>query len=399
MKGRQRGLAAVVTVAGVLALVAWSTWRGDRDGEESARRWAGEQWDVARGCFLGTPAGRGEAESELVVKLCGRLLETRLSPPEGTPWPARCVGLLTGVRDAGDADAIAALEILAPRVTPEMSLEDAAEALRELAGPIATLDEAMPPGAAWDPPAAGPPVALILESLDDALAPPQRPFLSASAGEARLFDELGERRITGAPGGPWTLERPDAAPTELSPPTPTARHPRFGAGGLVWLDDDVIHAGEVEVPHRVEGADGLALCGDAHWILAAGERVFRAPAQPIRPTPPRAGVRVACDASRVVLAWPEEGRFRLVACTDAGCAALPPLPAGGDLQLAVRGETIVAAARDPESGVPVTRRLDGDAWSAPSPAPRGRLSADAEAFTLTTADGRAVRSETGLSFR
>ncbi|MEQ8725276.1 MAG: hypothetical protein RID81_28580 [Sandaracinaceae bacterium] len=412
MKARQRGLAAVVTVAGVLGLVVWSTWRSDREGEESAHRWAGEQWDVARSCFVGTPVGRGEPESELVVKLWAQLLESRLRPPEGTPWPERCVGLLASVRGRGDADALATLEVLAPRVTPEMAPSAAAEALRALAAPIAVLDETMPPGARYDVPPPEPlPIALIVESLDVPFEPPRRPFLEARAGDAVLFDELGDRRITGATGGPFALETPDGPPTALTPPTPAARHPRFVDARpaqprvleprIAWLDDGVIHLDDVTVPHEVEGATQLAVCGDAHWIVGAEHGVYLAPARPIRPPPPRAGVRVACDATAVVLAWPDEDRFTLARCDRAGCAALPPLTMGGDLQIAVHDGAVVATGRDPESGLTVARVGHGsrDAWSAPSPTPRGRLSASAEGFTITTAAGRTVRSDTGLLFR
>ena len=74
---------------------------------------------------------------------------------------------------------------------------------------------------------------------------------------------------------------------------------------------------------------------------------------------------------------------------------------GGDLQIAVHDGAVVATGRDPESGLTVARVGHGsrDAWSAPSPTPRGRLSANAEGFTITTAAGRSVRSDTGLLFR
>lgn len=421
----------MVTVAGALAIWTFASLRQQDRTEALSRRWLGEQWDVARHCLLGTPLGRGEGADAIARRLEARLLETLAeaseaeAPPDPeTLWPTRCVPRLADLRadpsvmDADPGDAVATLEVLAPRVIrvgpngPGMlALGDAAARARELAGPIATLDEAMPSGGEYAPERyadAAPrvPPADVIRSLACATrAPARRPFFRAALGDAVLYDELEtdarSMRLTGEPAGAaHTLSVASAEGTETRPLEARGTHPRFwDARTLLWLDGGRVvrapldGAAEAPVDLGVE-ARGLALCraGEtAHLLLATeeGPRWVRwtpgaAPGPPVsvRPAPPPAGVVLACSGEAVALAWPDEGRWVGARCADGGCAALPPLEAGGDLQLAVKGDALLAVARGRRTDLRLARRLEDDGWSAPTAVLRGDLGVEGDRFVL-----------------
>src|SRR5690606_19150313 len=102
---RSRIIAGFLTIAGVVAIRAFSAARQPDQTEALSRQWVGEQWDVARHCLLGTPIGRGQ-DAEAIAALLDRMLVDTLAraseadePPERDAlWPARCAPLLPSLR-------------------------------------------------------------------------------------------------------------------------------------------------------------------------------------------------------------------------------------------------------------------------------------------------------------
>lgn len=233
--GKSQGVASLVTIAGVAAIWAMGAWRQEGQTEALARRWAGEQWDVARRCLVGTPIGRSEGVEALREKLEHELVwdVVRQASSEHR-WPARCAALLPSLdvspsilrTDPGDA--LSTLNVLVSRVLTSdaegvFSMREAAARARELAEPIALLDAAMPSGAEYDPasfarPDVGVPARAVLASLacperDSDAAPCTAPICeSAPALEgapplAMLATEHALLAITLAPGTDLPLAR------------------------------------------------------------------------------------------------------------------------------------------------------------------------------------------------
>src|SRR5690606_3902017 len=172
---------------------------------------------------------------------------------------------------ADPGDALATLEVLAPRVLQpgadaHLSLRDAALRAGELAAPIAILDEAMPSGAEYDAsafvrPDLGVPADVVLASL--ACPPAELVEVEAEAADLEGFD------------------------------------------------------------------DELTFCraGDRrHAIASRGDRRFwiGPDAEPVSITPAPSGAPVlACSERALVIAWRAREAWQLTRCAGGRCAALP----------------------------------------------------------------------------
>lgn len=401
---KRRAIAGLVTVAGVVLIWAWSTVRQGEQTEALSRQWVGEQWDIARTCVTSTPF---EADVESVADALEAGVYRTLAevgaeeavPDADRLWPGRCAPLFSrlhvdaSVTDGDASGAVSTLEVLLPRVLRLDDVRGSVERARELATAIATLDEAMPPGAEYDPDNHPSPDEAafhlpIARSLGcEHTPPPLRPFLHATLGEDRLYDELGQRRLVGGESGVRWI-------------TPSEGEAAIDAPGLVFpriLDDERtawLVEGEpafrirtdrgfgepIGLPGSAPTAFAPCVAGETTWLVLATDDDVRAyrlgadAASPIRPRPPASGVRWACGPTGLALVWSEGGTWNGSVC-DETCRALPELAAGGDLQLAFEGETLAVVARGARVNLPLLRRLEGEEWSRPSPIPRGRLSA------------------------
>lgn len=421
---KQRLVAAFVTVIGVAAIWAFSAWRQEGQTEALGRQWVGEQWDLARYCLVGTPLHRGEPEADIAWRLEARLYQTLLeaSESEGDPearWPTSCVARLASLRadpsvlEGDPGDAIATLEVLAPRVIHEgtagparFAVGDAFDRVRELAEPIARLDEVMPPGGAHDPSRYPEPafdVATVRRSMACSASPAVRPFL----GEGALLDEIEigavSRRLVAEEGAYRQLEAGPDGTDERALARDGFTAPRFVGEEVGWLASDgrTLAVGDrtIALTGLPEGATRFASCsaGDAtHLALLAGEQVYAAridgdtaAAIAVRPRPPREGARFFCGEDAAAFAWFDDGRWRGALCRDGECRALPPLEAGGDLSIAL-GPEVLAVGRGRATDLPVARALDDDAWGEPFLAVRGRVVGTNEGYAAQTCDGRLV---------
>ncbi|HJL17156.1 MAG TPA: hypothetical protein RMH99_15930 [Sandaracinaceae bacterium LLY-WYZ-13_1] len=441
---RRQGLAAIVTVAGVLAIWTWSTVRQQSQTEELSRRWLGEQWDVARHCLVGTPIGRSEGPEAVERLLVARLLETLAEASEreadapldpDTLWPARCVPRLADVRAdpsvlrADPGDARATLEVLAPRVIrvgpdgpAQLALGESARRARELAEPIATLDRAMPPGAEYDPARYAdaaprvPPLDVVRSVSCGAPAPRRRPFLDARLGDRLLLDEVEmddrSMRLTTSPEAA-TVALAVASPegTETTELERRGSHARiWDATHLLWLDGDRVRrtdlAGE-EVASVSVGAPAVtfALCrrGEVAHLIVSGDEGMRwvrwpAGGRDATPVPIPGSVSgpavVTCSEDALALAAHADGRWEGVRCVEGACEELPPLAAGGDLQLALRGAELLAVARGRRTDLSLARRLGDSAWREPTVVMRGALEGAGSRFVLRACEGAIVHRST-----
>lgn len=342
--GKSRVVAGFVSIAGVIAIWAFSAARQSEQTEAVTRAWLGEQWDVARRCLVGTPIGRSEGVEVLRARLERELVSSLASDAR---WPARCAGLLRSLRAdrsilrADPGDALAALEVLVPRVLPHeesIDVRGAAERARELAEPIARLDAAMPSGAEYDP-------------QDFARSEPGMPADVVLASLA-CADPAGG----GTPSDPST--------------------PSDATGGAAPSD--------ASLPSDV--AAGAAARGSSAPSCASAEALDRP------------GRIVACSDRLTVTAWRQGDAWRGTICEGDRCAAMPPLGAGADLALAVAGRTVLALGRAARSDLPLAWALPpgGRAWSEPVPVARGALSVAGGAFRIAPCEGPAWRSEDGL---
>lgn len=388
MKNKQ-ALATFVTISGVVAVWTIASMRQAEQTEAISRQWIGEQWDVARQCIVGTPIGRGEDTGDrLVARAIETLVEASIAEDEPDPdrlWPARCVGLLSSLRveppvSRGDtSDAVGELEVLMPRV---IDVNDSARTIsdaRELAESVAALDETMPPGAEYeldafpDPDVDFDTARAIEQSFGCEVHGASRPFLRARAGGEILYDQLGDERLTRGDDGTVTLESPSGS-TEIDVRGPFVR---FVDGELAWLapGEAAILRGDTRIELPIEGVpSAFAPCGD-DWLLLVGEQVLLVRGKRaihVRPTPPLEGVVWVCSEELAVFAWTEGDRWYGVRCGDA-CEPLPPLDAGGDLQLDARGPTAFAVGRGARGDLPLAWRLGDDEWSSPRPVLRGRF--------------------------
>lgn len=347
--GKRQVLAAFVSIAGVVAIWAVSAARQEEQTETISRQWIGEQWDITRRCLVGTPIGRGEGAEALRARLRTELV---WSVAEGgdprAPWPARCASLVPTLRAdrrilrADPGDALATLEVLAPRVLQpdadgRLSLRDAALRAGELAAPIAILDAAMPSGAEYDASAfartdLGMPAEAVLASL-------------ACPVTARALETL-EAPLEGFDEGPALCR----------------------AGGEQHV---------------------LAARGDRRWWIAPdGASVELTPA-------PSGAPVLACSDRALVIAWRDGETWQAARCAGGRCAALPPLHAGEDLALALHDERVLAVASATGTDLPLARVLDDAAWSDPVPVARGALSVDGASFRIEPCEGAAYRSDDG----
>lgn len=426
---RQRGIAAIVTVAGALGILTLSIVQRQGEDEAGSRRWVGEQWDVARECLVGTPIGRGNTEATIAERmeseLYDALLEAALAeaPDPDALWPARCVPRLAGLhreramfRQDPDA-ALAQLEVLAPRLLrPEgavpYAVGDRRERLGELAAAVSALDAAMPFGAEYDSedfpaPALAP--AQVAASMACRVAPSRRPFLEegvldALEGEVswRLTEDEG--RFTSTISGPVGTRD-----VELEP---RGTQPRFMNldGDVAWLDADAAELVVGETRHPIGGAvtrfapcffDGrtpqLVFATDTGVAWSSwreGEGV--SPPRAVEPTPPLAGTRMACSDEELVLAWFDDDQWRVVRCAETSCRALR-LEAQGDLQLATGPAGVFALSTAPGSDLPMVRMASDETWSDPSVGVRGRLTSVPGGYALETCSGT-LRSEDGATW-
>lgn len=153
----RRAIAVIVLIGGVVAIFAVDLARQREQTGEHARGWVGGQWDVARDCLVGT-ALRADDEEAIARRLEEKLLEALIELESGEPtWPARCAPILASLESVDRSvmrhdpgDALAQLVVLAPRVLGDrpVDVRESAARARELAGPIAALDRAMPAGVA-----------------------------------------------------------------------------------------------------------------------------------------------------------------------------------------------------------------------------------------------------------
>ncbi len=102
-------------------------------------------------------------------------------------------------------------------------------------------------------------------------------------------------------------------------------------------------------------------------------------ASALSPSPPGAFV-AACDGDRAVAMWRTDAGWVGSICTPE-CRPVPALAAGEDLQLALAGARVVAVGPGAGGDLPLASSLDGGAWSAPVPVPRGRLAPSGDAIT------------------
>ncbi len=386
-------LATGVTTLGVIAIWLFASFRQEDQTIELSRRWVGEQWDIARRCVIGTPVGRSDTQEQKADRMAAMAIEALASASEGdeepsleTLWPARCAPLFRRLRvspevTGGDVSgAVGELEVLVRRV---IEMDDVARTVanaRELAGPIHALDRGMPAGAEYDPTHFGAPTvdpAPIEASFEAFTREPPRPFLSATAGGQPLYDELDGARLVGGDG--YRRETPDGQ-TVLS--VEGLGFPRFDGETIAWLveGEAAIQIGERTLalpfdtpPSAFAPCDG----GDAFLVLVGGEVFFvregpasTMQASPLHPTPPLVGAAWACDTRTSVVAWPAEeadGRWVGSRCGAGGCAALPPLRAGGDLQVAVGAGRSLAVSRGRRTDLRFWRELSTSGWSAPTP--------------------------------
>ncbi|MFK7985441.1 MAG: hypothetical protein AB8I08_05380 [Sandaracinaceae bacterium] len=425
---RQRGIAAIVTVAGALGILTLSVVQRQGEDEAGSRRWVGEQWDVARECLVGTPIGRGDSEAAIAermeVELYGALLEAALAeaPDPHSLWPARCVPRLAGLhreramfRQDPDA-ALAQLEVLAPRLLrPEgavpYAVGDRREQLRELASAVAELDAAMPFGAEYaaeDFPTPTLDPAQVVASMACRVSPTRRPFL-----EEGVLDAL-EGEVS------WRLTEDDGRFTRtISGPVGTrdvelerlGTQPRFMNldGDVAWLDAESQELVMGEDRHTIGPGSvrRFAPCffdgrtPQLVWATDTGvawsswsEDAVPSPPHPVEPTPPLAGTQVACSNEELVLAWFEDGRWQVVRCADDACRALG-LEAHGDLQLAAGPAGVLALSTTPGSDLTMVRIASDDTWSEPRVGLRGRLRSVPGGYALDTCSG-SLRSEDGI---
>ncbi len=349
--GKRQALAAFVSIAGVVAIWAVSAARQEEQTATISRQWVGEQWDITRRCLVGTPIGRGEGAEALRARLMTELVWS-VAEEGDARWPARCASLVPTLRvdrsilRADPGDALATLEVLAPRVLQpdadgHLSLSDAARRAEELAAPIAILDAAMPSGAEYD-------ASTFL-----------RPDLGvpAEAVLASLACPLPERSLE-------TLEGP-----------------------LEGFDDGPLICRAGDGSHLIASRD------DRRWWIAPG-------APPIELTPAPAGTpTVACSDRALVIGWRDRARWQLTRCAGDRCAALPSLSTGEELALAVRGERVLAVASASGIDLPLARALEGSTWSDPVPVARGALSVEGGAFRIEPCAGPAYLSDDGRRWR
>jgi hypothetical protein len=334
-------IAALVTIGGVVAILAVNAARQREQTEVAGREWIGEQWDVARNCLTGTPIGRGESEATITRRLEQRLLETLARSPRdpSRAWPARCAGIFPTlhadrvVMRADPGDSLAQLEVLVPRVlgAPPYDVREIAPRARELAGAIAVLDRAMPAGAEYDRSDfegldVGMPAAAILASLECAELPRLAPSTTCEAGG---------------------------------------------------------------VSHTI---------GDAGWVSAQ-----RGTARPPVALARRPGARaiMGCDERGMAVLWREDGAWQGELCTNRRCAALPALRAPWNMAgVALDGEVVIAVAAGGRSNVPSVHVFDGE-WRDPAPVGRGTPSSSPTSgarFRLDTCRG-AFTSADGIRWQ
>lgn len=127
-------IAGLFAVLGTVVIWAASMSRQDAQTRALSRRWLSDQWLVARTCLTGT-GERGASVEAIAAELEARASE------QG--WPTRCLPALRSIRPAeqeapGGLAAVHALEALIPGAA------GSPERARELAAPIATLDQALP---------------------------------------------------------------------------------------------------------------------------------------------------------------------------------------------------------------------------------------------------------------
>lgn len=421
----KRAVAAMVAVGAAVAIFAIATQRQDQGAEEADRRWYGEQWDVARYCLVGTPIGRGDSADRIAAQIEGQAFAALAAMEDGAEaearWPLRCLGLLAQLRDpptlpTDPETALGRVEVaVAGMLAAPVTVAAIPERARALAEPVSQLDAIMPSGAEYDParyptvdPGAG--RAAIVRSHD---CPPvrvaRRPLLRASIGGETLHDErtLGEvsERIVGE-ADDLRLSRSGPGVDEERPLSAAGlRLPRFAdADHLVWLtagdppavvsQDLADGSRSAPVPLPVERAVGWAV-RDGLWILRTGSGTVLVRADHpdaavgVQPAPPDQGVVTATDRATLALAWYEGERWVGVRCGER-CAPLPPLGAGGDLQLALARGRLLALARGARSDLTLARSLDpgGDDWSDPVPVPRGALSTAGDRFAVESCAGR-----------
>jgi hypothetical protein len=359
---RQRAFAAAATIAGVAGILVFASMRQRGQTESFARQYVGEQWDVARNCLLGTPQGRGEGRDAIQRRLRGQLFDALAASEDeardrGALWPARCAGIFPSLhadrsilrRDPGNA--LSTLEVLGPRVLAETSSAAAADArAMELVDPIARLDAAMPAGQVHRPRAERRRVdpSHLLASLACPSTAAPRALLDPA-----LFDELApEQRALLDREGPFD---------------------RIASCGAAFF----------------------AKRGDQAWRIARGHARIE-----LRPAPSDDAI-LACGAIDV-LAWRDAGRWRGFVCEGARCEPVPPLAAGADLALAVRGTEVLAIARGRRTDLSLARVLRREAgrlaWTDPIAVGRGVLSAGSSHYRLALCRGPVYRSDDGESW-
>lgn len=354
-------LAGLVAIVGVIVIWAVGAARQEDETDTFARRWVGQQWDIARNCLVGTPVGRSEDAGAIRTKLDRMLVDTIVrasehdaAPDVSTLWPARCASIFPSLRAdrrllrADPADAVAMLEVLAPRVLRSdragaLALDAAQSRARahELAEPIALLDRAMPSGAAY------------------ARALYERPEVGVAA--SAVLDSL-----------------------ECEPRAPQSTADETSIAG------EVCRAGEVV--HIVAAHDGRST-----WIVSRDQA---GAAVDIDPPPPQHASVVACSENVLVIAWREGDAWGGTICEGERCAAMPVLRTDGDLEIAVGPELILAVARGRRTDVPMARTFEHErgSWSEPVAVARGTLSVDGSAFRIDACTGGAFRSSDGRTW-
>ena len=443
----KRALAVLVAVGGALAVWAFANARQDGETEAVSRQWVGDQWDVARACLTGTPIGRGQSEDEIASYLGARLVDTIVSASESDEeldenltWPARCLGPLSSLRVepglvGGDpSDALNTLEVLIPRVLPNgpegptrFTVGLAADRARELAEPIARLDEMMPDGseydvAEYDDAAPATQTAALASLVCPTPRPARRPFLRAGLGDERLADQLEDGdasfRITSTDGTRWTLSRTDANGIETTPLDRTG-FPRFFNRDreIVWLEPDAFVLDDAPLaPRPGVAGDAMALCRRhdvVHFFVGSADSVsvlrYEFPdstiASPVavRPTPPVESTVLGCDETTAIALWVQASedrrpRWHGAVCRDGACARTEPLDAGGDLQLEVRAGVVHVVARARRTDLSLVRTLEGTEWSEAVPVARGTLMQDQERLWIEACEGIETRWDRALGW-
>jgi hypothetical protein len=409
-QGRRYWIAGSVTIAGVVAIWAISMQRQASQTSELSRVW------------------RGEGEEAIAARLRALAVEAWISEsPER--WPDRCAPLFSTLRVdrsilRGDPRrSVETLEVLAPRVfAGDPSLEEVLDRARELAQPIALLDEVMPSGAEYDPERyerrdrGVDPEMAIRSTRCPSTEDRERPFLHAELEGRRLYDAVGTRALIATADGGVELrtQGQDVVPLDAS----GLRFPRLvGLDRVAWLDavEPALHTELRSLDRRVrtelpiaEPADALAICesdralslallvdGEIELVRIETGRRAQAPIR-VAPRPPRSGTLFACSETSTAFVWRRGDVYRGSVCDARRCRAMPSLRAGPGLRIGVAGDRLLALAPRAGSDVALVHTLDIEGelrWSEPSLGLRGELWVRSGRFQIASCAGALMSND------